>query len=43
MQEFKKLFEIYDGQGWDAQSFEFDYENHAAICEMKHENGNKLK
>lgn len=43
MQEAKKLIESYDGQGWDAQSFEFDYDNHAAICEMKHENGNKLK
>lgn len=43
MQEAKKLIESYDGQGWDAQSFEFDCDNHAAICEMKHENGNKLK
>ena len=43
MQEFKKLFEIYDGQGWNAQSFEFEHDNQAAICEMKHENGNKLK
>lgn len=43
MQEAKKLIEIYGDQGWDAQSFEFDYDNHAAICEMKHENGNKLK
>ena len=43
MQEAKKLIESYDGQGWDAQYFEFDYDNHAAICKMKHENGNKLK
>ena len=43
IQEFKKLFESYDGQGWDAQSFEFNCENNAAICEMKHNNGNKLK
>lgn len=43
MQEFKKLLESYDSQGWDAQYFEFDYDNHAAICEMKHDNGNKLK
>ena len=43
MQKAKNLIEIYDGQGWNAQSFEFDYDNHAAICEMKHENGNKLK
>lgn len=43
MQVFKKLFESYDGQGWDAQSFEFDCDNNAAICEMKHDNGNKLK
>ena len=43
MQEAKKLIESYDGQGWEAKNFEFDYDNHAAICDMKHENGNKLK
>ena len=43
MQEAKKLIVSFAGQGWDAQSFEFDYDNHAAICEMKHDNGNKLK
>ena len=43
IQVFKKLFESYDGQGWDAQSFEFNCDNNAAICEMKHDNGNKLK
>lgn len=43
MQVFKKLFESYDGQGWEAQSFEFDYDNNTAICDMKHDNGNKLK
>ncbi len=43
MQEAKKLIESYDGQGWETQAFEYDYDNHAAICEMKHENGNKLK
>lgn len=43
MQEAKKLIESYDGQGWDIQSFEYDFDNLAAICEMKHDNGNKLK
>ena len=43
MQEAKKLIESYDAQGWEAKNFEFDYDNHAAICDMKHENGNKLK
>lgn len=43
MQEFKKLLESYDSQGWYAQSFEFDYDNNTAICEMKHDNGNRLK
>ena len=43
IQEAKKLIESYDGQGWEAQSFEFDNDNHAAICEMKHNNGNKMK
>ena len=43
MQEAKKLIESYDGQGWDTKGFEFDYDNHAAIWEMKHENGNKMK
>lgn len=43
MQEAKKLIEIYDGQGWEAQAFEFDCDNNAAICKMKHDNGNRLK
>lgn len=43
MQEAKKLIESYDGQGWEAKNFEFDYDNHAAICVMKHENGNKMR
>ncbi len=44
MQEAKKLIESYDGQGWDAQAFEFDYDNHAAICDHEStKNGNKLK
>lgn len=43
IQEAKKLIESYDGQGWETQAFEFDYDNHAAICEMKHNNGNKMK
>lgn len=43
MQEAKKLIESYDSQGWEIKDFEFDYDNHAAICEMKHNNGNKMK
>ena len=43
MQEAKKLIESYDSQGWETQDFEFDYDNHAAIWEMKHNNGNKMK
>lgn len=43
MQEAKKLIESYDNQGWEAKAFEFDCDNHAAICEMKHNNGNKMK
>ena len=43
MQEAKKLIESYDNQGWETKAFEFDYDNHAAICEMKHNNGNKMK
>ena len=42
-QEKKKLIESYDSQGWETKAFEFDYDNHAAICEMKHNNGNKMK
>lgn len=42
MQEAKKLIESYDSQGWETKAFEFDYDNHAAICEMKHNNGNKM-
>ena len=43
MKEAKKLIESYDSQGWETQNFEFDYDNHAAIYEMKHNNGNKMK
>lgn len=43
MKEAKKLIESYDNQGWETQDFECDYDNHAAICEMKHNNGNKMK
>ena len=43
MQEAKKLIIVYDNQGWNNLGFEFDYDNHAAICVMKHENGNKMK
>lgn len=43
MQEAKKLIESYDSQGWETKAFKFDYDNHAAICEMKHNNGNKMK
>ena len=43
MQEAKKLIESYDSQGWETKAFEFDYDKHAAICEMKHNNGNKMK
>lgn len=43
MKEAKKLIESYDSQGWETQDFEFDYDNHVAICEMKHNNGNKMK
>ena len=43
MKEAKKLIESYDSQGWETQDFEFDYDNHAAIWEMKHNNGNKMK
>ena len=43
MQEAKKLIIVYDNQGWNTLGFEFDYDNHAAICVMKHENGNKMK
>ena len=43
MQEAKKLIESYDNQGWETKAFEFDNDNHAAICEMKHNNGNKMK
>ena len=43
MKEAKKLIESYDSQGWKTKDFEFDYDNHAAICEMKHNNGNKMK
>lgn len=43
MQEAKKLIESYDSQGWETKAFEFDYDYHAAICEMKHNNGNKMK
>ena len=43
MQEAKKLIESYDSQGWETKAFEFGYDNHAAICEMKHNNGNKMK
>ena len=43
MQEAKKLIESYDSQGWETKAFEFDYDNHAAICETKHNNGNKMK
>lgn len=43
MQEAKKLIESYDSQGWETKAFEFVYDNHAAICEMKHNNGNRMK
>ena len=43
MKEAKKLIESYDGQGWETQGFEYDYDNNASILEMMHKNGNKMK
>ena len=43
MQEAKKLIIVYNNQGLNALGWEFDYDNHAGICVMKHENGNKMK
>lgn len=43
IQEAKKLIESYYGQGWEAQSFKYVHCNEAAIVEMIHKNGNKMK
>lgn len=43
MQEAKKLIESYDGQGWEMDGLEYDYDNNASTLKMKHTNGNKMK